>query len=445
MQKRFRFLRFVSVLLRILACLLLVAGIVAIILGFTTGAGNQGVLSQSLHWVARIAGVIAFLVGLGYFIIFWGVAEVLRILLTIEQSSRAEAPVAQAVGETVSPTEIADVVSARLDEVWGGRLALSKAAPSQAMEAEPEPVVVEVPPSVTVVPVLPVVLPPLDTAAPRDEIVAEVPEAEIIDEVEELVAETIESDIAVEAQEIVAEAPVVDVVVGAGLPAAEILDELAEEVSFAEDVEEAVGVVDYIEDGGAIDEIEAIVAEADEVIEEAVVAVDDVEEQTEEAVGAAADAAEDALEEVAEAPIALDEAIQEIAEAEVEDVVEELTAEIEPTEVVEAAEEAEEDLRHKAKVALDRSLEQAARQMAELESPVVAPVAPAPPAAEDNLADVVGIGPVFKVRLRQAGISTFSDLATASVEQLAELTEQAVERIEDEDWIGQAEERLAVG
>jgi predicted flap endonuclease-1-like 5' DNA nuclease len=49
------------------------------------------------------------------------------------------------------------------------------------------------------------------------------------------------------------------------------------------------------------------------------------------------------------------------------------------------------------------------------------------------------------VRLRQAGITTFSDLAMASADQLAELTEQSVERIENEDWIGQAEERLAVG
>jgi predicted flap endonuclease-1-like 5' DNA nuclease len=426
MEKRFHFLRFVSVLLRILAALLLVAGIVAIILGFTSAGGSEGVLSQSLHWVARIAGVIAFLVGLGYFIVFWGIAEALRILLTIEQSSRAEAPVAQSVGEMVSSTEIANIVTARLDEKWGDRFTVSKTAQSQTVQEESAAVVVEVPSTVTAVPLPPVVLPPLETAAPKDEtvdeIIAEVPEAEIIEDIEELVAEAAESHIAIDAEAPVAEASAFDLAVAASIPASEVLDELAQEVSFAEDVEE-------------------IVEAAPDVQAEAEAAVEDAEEWAEEAIEAADEAVQEALEEVAEEPEALDDAMEDLAEVEAE----ELAAEIEPEEVVEAAEEPEEDLRQKAKASLDRSLEQAARQMAELESPVVTPVAPAPPAVEDDLADIVGIGPVFRVRLRQAGITTFSDLSMASIEQLAELTEQSVERIKNEDWIGQAEERLAVG
>jgi len=106
--------------------------------------------------------------------------------------------------------------------------------------------------------------------------------------------------------------------------------------------------------------------------------------------------------------------------------------------------EAEEDeARARAKAALDRSLSQAARQMAELEAS--APSTETSGGGDDNLAEIMGIGPVFRVRLRQAGISTFAQLATTTPEALAAITEQSVERIERDDWIGQAAGKVAVG
>jgi predicted flap endonuclease-1-like 5' DNA nuclease len=144
----------------------------------------------------------------------------------------------------------------------------------------------------------------------------------------------------------------------------------------------------------------------------------------------------------------------ETAAAEVAEPAETVAAEVtEPAETVAAEEfraadilgeeiESAEESRLRARAALDKSLEQAARQMAELE-------ASAPSAtqerADDNLAGITGIGPVFRVRLRQAGITNFAQLAAATPEALAAITEQSVERIERDDWIGQAAEKVAVG
>ncbi len=122
-------------------------------------------------------------------------------------------------------------------------------------------------------------------------------------------------------------------------------------------------------------------------------------------------------------------AVEEAAEA-VEAVVEDVTSELD-------------EARLRAKAALDRSLQEAARQMAELD----APAAPSVPRvrAEDNLAEIAGIGPVFRVRLRQAGITSFAQLAKATPEELAAITEQSVDRIARDDWAGQADKRVAVG
>ena len=51
-------------------------------------------------------------------------------------------------------------------------------------------------------------------------------------------------------------------------------------------------------------------------------------------------------------------------------------------------------------------------------------VVPPPPAPSDSddLTEISGIGPVFAGRLRDAGISTFSDVAGASPARLAEIT-----------------------
>jgi predicted flap endonuclease-1-like 5' DNA nuclease len=112
-------------------------------------------------------------------------------------------------------------------------------------------------------------------------------------------------------------------------------------------------------------------------------------------------------------------------------------------EVGQPAEADVDEARARAKAALDRSLSEAARQMEELES--AAPVAVTAEGVDDNLAEIMGIGPVFRVRLRQAGISNFAQLATTTTEALAAITEQSVERIERDDWIGQAARKVAVG
>jgi predicted flap endonuclease-1-like 5' DNA nuclease len=65
-----------------------------------------------------------------------------------------------------------------------------------------------------------------------------------------------------------------------------------------------------------------------------------------------------------------------------------------------------------------------------------APVAADHPAPDDDLAEVWGIGPVFRSRLAQAGISTFADLAAAAPTQVAAATGVPPERAAD--WIAQA-------
>ena len=59
---------------------------------------------------------------------------------------------------------------------------------------------------------------------------------------------------------------------------------------------------------------------------------------------------------------------------------------------------------------------------------------------EDDLALVNGIGPVFAERLRQAGITTFADVAKASADQLREVT-HATSVANPDEWIEQAKAR----
>lgn len=95
----------------------------------------------------------------------------------------------------------------------------------------------------------------------------------------------------------------------------------------------------------------------------------------------------------------------------------------------------------RAKQILDKSLEEAARQMAELEGRAPSEGVES---AGDDLVQIVGIGPVFAARLRQAGLTTFAQVAAATPEELAAITEQSVDRVVRDDWIGQAK-RLAAG
>jgi len=67
-------------------------------------------------------------------------------------------------------------------------------------------------------------------------------------------------------------------------------------------------------------------------------------------------------------------------------------------------------------------------------------VAPGPPsrpsASDDDLSEVKGIGPVYRARLEQAGITSFSALALATTAEVASAAEIPTDKAED--WIRQA-------
>ena len=62
------------------------------------------------------------------------------------------------------------------------------------------------------------------------------------------------------------------------------------------------------------------------------------------------------------------------------------------------------------------------------------------PAEGDDLERIHGIGPVFAARLREAGITTFAQLAATGPEDLAAIVELFPERVVEDGWIGQARE-----
>lgn len=68
---------------------------------------------------------------------------------------------------------------------------------------------------------------------------------------------------------------------------------------------------------------------------------------------------------------------------------------------------------------------------------VTSPSIPPRPSDPDDLTEVNGIGPVFARRLMEGGISTFTELAAASPDRLAELTGVPESRVTD--WISQAD------
>ena len=77
-----------------------------------------------------------------------------------------------------------------------------------------------------------------------------------------------------------------------------------------------------------------------------------------------------------------------------------------------------------------------------LESTPVVDAAPVsePPVQPDDLADIVGIGPVFAAHLQTAGIHTFVQLAALRPEQLEEIMapSRGAHTIDAADWIEQA-------
>lgn len=88
----------------------------------------------------------------------------------------------------------------------------------------------------------------------------------------------------------------------------------------------------------------------------------------------------------------------------------------------------------------DRLLGPESKPMGPEEAPAFR-VAPAdtpsePEAGDDDLSEVKGIGPVYRGRLEQAGITTFAALVDAGPDRVAEAAEVTVERATD--WLAQA-------
>ena len=66
--------------------------------------------------------------------------------------------------------------------------------------------------------------------------------------------------------------------------------------------------------------------------------------------------------------------------------------------------------------------------------------APAPPSGTaDDLSEIGGIGPVYKARLAEAGITTYMALANADATEVADKIEAPVSRIQS--WIDTARRR----
>jgi large subunit ribosomal protein L21 len=63
------------------------------------------------------------------------------------------------------------------------------------------------------------------------------------------------------------------------------------------------------------------------------------------------------------------------------------------------------------------------------------PPAPAP-AADDDLTSIKGIGPVYRARLNESGVTTFAELAAADATEVAEQIEVPEARVAV--WIEQA-------
>jgi predicted flap endonuclease-1-like 5' DNA nuclease len=68
--------------------------------------------------------------------------------------------------------------------------------------------------------------------------------------------------------------------------------------------------------------------------------------------------------------------------------------------------------------------------------PLPARTPPTPPGEPDDLSAIKGIGPTYRSRLEQAGITSFGTLATADASALAEKVQAPVSRVQA--WIDAA-------
>jgi predicted flap endonuclease-1-like 5' DNA nuclease len=65
-----------------------------------------------------------------------------------------------------------------------------------------------------------------------------------------------------------------------------------------------------------------------------------------------------------------------------------------------------------------------------------------PPPAADDLTLINGIGPAYALRLKEAGITTFAQLAALTPDQLRQIARLKVWQGEPGEWIAQAKARL---
>jgi polyhydroxyalkanoate synthase len=75
----------------------------------------------------------------------------------------------------------------------------------------------------------------------------------------------------------------------------------------------------------------------------------------------------------------------------------------------------------------------------ELPQAPAVPPPPETPTEPEDLSEINGIGPVYKTKLAESGITTFAALATADASELAESIQAPVSRIQA--WIDAARRR----
>ncbi len=101
MEKKFKVLRTVGTIWKILAWVVLVAGLISAVLAFLSAILGGGVMSQmaeaqGLAWLPGIVGglilfLFAVLVSLLYFLSLYAVGELIHLLLAIEENTRFSA------------------------------------------------------------------------------------------------------------------------------------------------------------------------------------------------------------------------------------------------------------------------------------------------------------------------------------------------------------------
>lgn len=116
MRRRFRALRFLALLYKILAWVALVGGIlsaiiIALIGGLAGNVGSQSPLLRDLPFISRATGlipglamgVITLLGALVYFVLLYAASEIIEVALAIEENTRETAFYLRGEGMNLPP------------------------------------------------------------------------------------------------------------------------------------------------------------------------------------------------------------------------------------------------------------------------------------------------------------------------------------------------------